>query len=146
MPTTIDEQIKNYLYHNDGLKLPGNANRLNLCVICGNMAPKGGVYTCKGEDVICEECLKKYEGLAYLMCRACGKFHGFYKPGIVKLDSGVKLRIDPGDTLHFTWCWNCNPNLGKYDIEEFKTAVLQANGLAPKTIPEEDKNGMERKS
>lgn len=131
MSQTLDEQVKNYLSQ-DRLDLPGTANRLSLCQICGKLEPQGGVYTCKGEDALCPVCLKMNEGLAYVMCRKCGKFLGFYKPGIVRLEAGVVVRIDPGDTLHTVWCQHCNPDAGEWDIDEFRTLVLQALGNAPK--------------
>lgn len=132
MSQTLDEQVKNYL-NSDSLKLPGGADRLSLCQICGSLKPKGGIFTCKGEDVICPDCLKKNKGLAYLMCRKCNKFLGFYKPGMVKLEGGVIVRIDPGDTLHTEWCQFCNPDAGRWDIEEFRTLVMKALGNEPRS-------------
>ena len=126
----LDKQVKLNL-HKSAEELVGKADRLNLCQICQSFVPKHQIYTGKGEDVICDSCLKKHEGLAFLMCR-CGRFLGFYKPGIVHLDSGVTVQVEPGDTLHTIWCPNCNPDETNYDIEEFKTLVLQANGLLPK--------------
>lgn len=139
MSTSLTEQVQNYIFGREPLKLPGNANRLALCVLCGRLAPQGGIYTCKGEDVLCPECIKRHQGLAYLMCHNCGTFMGFYKTGTVKLDAGVVVKIEPGDTLHLTWCPKCKPELGRYDIEEFRTLVLQANGMAPKDPPKEPK-------
>lgn len=135
MSQTLDEQVKNYL-HQDKLVLPGDATKLSMCQFCGGLVPRGDIYTGKAQDVICEDCLKKNEGLAFVMCRKCGKVHGRYKPGMVKLQNGVVVRIDPGDTLHTAWCQYCNPNEGGWDIEEFKTLVLQSLGNAPKEAPD----------
>lgn len=135
MSQTLDEQVKNYL-HQDRLVLPGAATKLTMCQFCGSLVPNTDLFTGKAQDVICPACLKKNEGLAFVMCRKCNKVHGMYKPGIVKLQNGVVVRIDPGDTLHTAWCQYCNPNQGGWDIEEFKTLVMQSLGNAPKEAPD----------
>ena len=132
--SSVDVEVKR-LIRSGADAIPGGANRLNLCQICGVFSPKNAVFTGKGEDVLCPMCLKRNEGLAYLMCRGCGKFLGFYKPGKVKLESGVIVLVEPGDTLHTVWCHSCNPKAKSFDIDEFKTLVLQANG----NLPKEDK-------
>ena len=75
MSQTLDEQVKNYL-HQDRLVLPGDATKLSMCQFCGGLVPRGDIYTGRAQDVICEDCLKKNEGLAFVMCRKCGKVHG----------------------------------------------------------------------
>lgn len=129
MPTTLDEQVKDYL--SGRTQLP-EGKHMVMCQICGKFQPKKTLYDGSGESVLCEHCLKRNEGLAYLMCRKCGKFLGFYKPGVVKLPSGVRVLIEPGDTLHTSWCSHCNPNEPSADIEEFKTIMDQKNLNAPK--------------
>jgi len=130
MPTTLDEEAKDFLYGRT--KVP-DGQRMVMCQICGTFRPKKVLYDGSGESVLCERCLSVNKGLAYLMCRKCGKFLGFYKPGRVRLDSGVVVEIEPGDTLHTAWCSYCNPNEPSADIEEFKEIMLQKHLEAPKT-------------
>ena len=130
MPTTLDKEAKDFLYGRT--KVPEGQSMV-MCQICGVFRPKKVLYDGSGESVLCDKCLSANKGLAYLMCRRCGKFLGFYKPGRVSLESGVSVEIEPGDTLHTSWCSHCNPNEPSADIEEFKEIMLQKHLEAPKT-------------
>ena len=116
---TLDEQVKDYL---TGRATVPEGQKAVLCQSCGVFKPKNIVYDGSIESVLCDKCLEqsKKDGLAFLMCRKCGKFLGFYKPGVVKLESGVQVLVEPGDTLHTEWCGYCNPAEPKADISEFK--------------------------
>ena len=137
MSTPLDEQVKTYLR---GLEKIPAGHRMSLCQVCGRYAPKKGVYSASGEDALCDLCLEKYKGLAYVVCRACGKFLAFYKPG--KTESGYEVR--PGATLHTPWCSHCNPAEQSADIEEFKLFLDVRDGRAPASALE-DGNGLEGK-
>jgi len=116
---TLDEKVKDYL---TGKTVVPEGKKTVLCQVCGLFEPKSIVYDGSIESVLCDKCLNqsKRDGLAYLMCRKCGKFLGFYKPGVVKLESGVRVLVEPGDTLHTEWCGHCNPNEPRADVSEFK--------------------------
>jgi hypothetical protein len=129
MPTTLDQEVKDFM---SGKTQHASDQHMVMCQICGTFRPKKVLYDGSGESVLCDKCLAKNPGVAYLMCRRCGKFLGFYKPGKVRLDSGVIVEIEPGDTLHTTWCSHCNPREPAADIEEFKAIMAQKNLNAPK--------------
>lgn len=128
---SLDSDVKDYLFGRQ--KVP-EGKHLVLCQICGIFAPKKVIYDGSIESVLCDKCLERSrsDGLAYTQCRKCGRFLGFYKTGRVKLDSGVIVEIEPGDTLHTLWCSYCNPAEPSADIEEFKTIMLQKHLEAPK--------------
>lgn len=130
MPTTLDEQVKNFMrsgviYDKKGVKV----EQAGACPMCGQLAARHGIYTGKAQDVLCEDCLKKTEGAAYLMCGCCGQFMGLYKPGIT---SEEKYEVKPGETLHLDCCPNCNPDAGKAVVVEFRDFMAQRLGNAPK--------------
>lgn len=129
MPTSLDTQVKDYLF---GRTQVPDGKRMVLCQVCGKFEPKKVVYDGSGESVICDHCLERFKGLAYLLCGKCGRFLGFYKPGKTTLDSGVMVEIEAGDTLHTAWCDHCNPDGGPADITEFRDIMLQKNLEAPK--------------
>lgn len=128
---SLDSDVKDFLHGR--VKVPAG-QKMVMCQICGIFRPKKIVYDQSIESALCEMCLNKSraDGMAYLLCRKCGKFLGFYKPGRVRLDSGVIVEIEPGDTLHTMWCSHCNPKEPTADIEEFKTIMLQKHLEAPK--------------
>jgi len=128
---SLDTEVKDYLW---GRTIVPEGQKMVMCQICGVFRPKKVLYDGSIESVLCDRCLDKSraDGMAYLLCRKCGKFLGFYKTGRVKLDSGVIVEIEPGDTLHTVWCGTCNPAEETADIEEFKTIMLQKHLEAPK--------------
>lgn len=130
MPTSLDSEVKDYLF---GRTSVPEGKKMALCQICGVFRPKKMLVTGRyeGANMLCEHCIEKNKGLAYLVCEKCGKFLGFYKPGVVKLESGVMVEIEPGDTLHTPWCAHCNPNEPAADISEFKDIMAGALRNAP---------------
>lgn len=132
MSTTLDDEVKDFL--NGKTKVP-DGKKMALCQICGVFRPKKMLVTGRyeGENMLCEHCLEKNKGLAYLVCEKCGKFLGFYKPGVVALQSGVRVEIESGDTLHTMWCGHCNPNEPSAEIAEFRDIMAGKNLNAPKT-------------
>lgn len=128
MSVSLDAEVKDYFY---GRTLVPDGQKAILCQKCGVFRPKKVLYDGTGESVLCDMCLARNQGLAYLMCR-CGKFLGFYKPGRVRLDSGVIVEVEAGDTLHTSWCSSCNPKEPSADIEEFKAIMDQKNLNAPR--------------
>lgn len=130
MSTSLDTEVKEYLY---GMTKIPTGKKMVLCQVCTAFRPKQMIITGRyeGANVLCENCIKKYQGLAYLVCQKCGKFLGFYKPGIVKLESGVRVEIEPGDTLHTMWCSFCNPNESQAEIVEFYDIMNMAHKNTP---------------
>lgn len=130
--STLDEKVKDYVF---GRTSVPDGKTMALCQVCGTFEPKKPIVTGKyvGENMLCEHCIEKNKGLAYLVCEKCGKFLGFYKPGIVKLESGVRVQIEPGDTLHTVWCAHCNPDEPSADIAEFRDIMAGALKNAPET-------------
>ena len=127
---TLDQDVKDYLFRRKSIP---TGSHMIMCQICGMFRPKKTLYDGSGESVLCDLCINKNKGLAYLMCRKCGRFLGFYKTGRIRLDSGVVVEIEPGDTLHTAWCSYCNPSEPSADIEEFKEIMAQKHLNAPKT-------------
>lgn len=130
--STLDEKVKDYVF---GRTSVPDGKTMSLCQVCGQFEPKKLLVTGRyeGENALCGHCIEKNKGLAYLVCEKCGKFLGFYKPGVVKLESGVRVLIDPGDTLHTVWCSHCNPNEPSADIAEFRDIMAGTLKNAPET-------------
>lgn len=129
MPTSLDEQIKNFMRAGVITDEKGRkVDRAGVCRVCGKLKPNIVVYTGKAQDVLCSECLKKYEGLAFLMCQSCGNFIGPYKTGITPEE---KYEVKPGETLHLNCCPNCNPDAGKAFVVEFRDFMQQKLGNMP---------------
>ena len=129
MPTSLDEQIKNFMKAGVITDDKGHkVDKAGVCRICGKLKPNIVVYTGKAQDVLCEDCLKKCEGMAFLMCQSCGNYIGMYKPGIT---SEEKYEVKPGETLHLNCCPNCNPDAGKAFVVEFRDFMQRKLGNAP---------------
>lgn len=141
MPTTLDEQIKEYMRtgvisDEKGRHVKGAV----LCRMCGRLFAHNGIYVGKAraQDVLCPECLRKTEGAAYLMC-TCGQYIGLYKPGITPDE---KYEVKPGDTLHLSCCPSCKPGSASSFVVELADFMQRKLGNAP----QEPQNGMERKA
>lgn len=139
MPTTIDEQVKEFMRtgvisDDKGRHVPGAAT----CQKCAKLFARTGVYTgmVKAQDILCPSCLEKTKGAAYLVCGKCGMYMGEYKPGITPEE---KYEVEPGETLHLNCCPHCNPDAGTAHVVEFKEFMDWKLKNAPKPEAQKDK-------
>lgn len=94
-----------------------------LCVVCGKKTPIVEMFTGEASQRMCEDCKRTYYDLAKIMCRKCGKFIGFMRPGVSETGYHVKRN----ETLHTPWCNNCNPEeakKGQAPVEEIARFAL----------------------
>lgn len=105
---------------------------LQKCIVCRRECAIDSVYTGEAWQRMCPRCREEYRSLAKIVCRNCGKFLGFMKPGVTEDGYGVK----PDETLHVGWCDLCAGRLTrerkKSPIEEFErfAAIKRGNELA----------------